>query len=39
MSFFFLLSRIIRIAYVTLRAAAGFLIVSHGIVRWVNNHR
>lgn len=39
MSLFFLVSKIIRIAYVTLRAAAGFLIVTHGMVRWVKNHR
>jgi hypothetical protein len=39
MSLFFLISKIIRIAYVTLRAAAGFLIVTHGMVRWIKNHR
>jgi len=36
---FFLICRIIRLAYVTLRAAAGFLIVSHGVYRWVENQR
>lgn len=39
MTLFFLICRIIRLAYVTLRAAAGFLIVTHGVHRWVLNHR
>lgn len=34
MMFLFMIARAIRIAYITLRAAAGILIVSHGIVRW-----
>jgi len=39
MTWFFLISRIIRIAYITLRAAAGILIVGHGVHRWVQTHR
>lgn len=38
MMFFFLIARMIRIAYITLRAAAGILILGHGVVRWVAIH-
>jgi hypothetical protein len=34
MIFFLTFARIVRIAYITLRAAAGILILSHGINRW-----
>ena len=39
MSLFFLACRIIRLAYVTLRAAAGIMIVSHGVHQWVKKHK
>jgi hypothetical protein len=39
MFLFFLIARAIRIAYITLRAAAGIMILGHGIYRWVQNHR
>lgn len=39
MTLFFLIARAIRIAYVTLRAAAGILILGHGVTRWVALHR
>jgi hypothetical protein len=39
MILFFLIARAIRIAYITLRAAAGILILSHGVSRWVQVHR
>ena len=37
MSFFFLIARVVRAAYKGLRAAAGILILSHGIFRWLKN--
>jgi len=33
----FLLFKAIRLAYLTLRAAAGILILSHGISVWTKN--
>lgn len=39
MSLFFLIARVIRVAYRALRAAAGIMIVSHGVYRWVQNKR
>ena len=39
MTLFFLICRVLRVTYVTLRAAVGILIVSHGVHRWVLNHR
>lgn len=36
---FFLICRALRVAYFALRAAAGILILSHGIYRWVENRR
>ena len=38
MSLFFLIARVIRTAYRALRAAAGIMIVSHGVYRWIENH-
>ncbi len=37
MIFFFALMKAIRLAYLTLRAAAGILILGHGIQVWVKN--
>ena len=39
MMFFFSIARAIRIAFITLRAIAGILILGHGMNRWVKNHR
>jgi hypothetical protein len=37
MSFFFLIARVVRAAYKGLRAAAGILILTHGVFRWLKN--
>jgi len=37
MNLFFLIARTIRTGYKALRAAAGILIVTHAIYKWVRN--
>ncbi len=37
MMIFFMLMKAIRIAYLTLRAAAGIMILGHGMHIWVKN--
>lgn len=39
MSLFFMIARAVRAAYKMLRAAAGIILVSHGMYRWVQNKR
>jgi len=38
-AFLFAAAKLLRIVLVTLRAAAGILIVGHGTYRWVKNRR
>lgn len=38
MSLFFLIARVVRTAYKCLRAAAGIMILGHGVYRWLKNH-
>ncbi|MDM0116937.1 hypothetical protein QTI66_32945 [Variovorax sp. J22R133] len=37
MTLLFLIARAVHIAYKALRAAAGILILSQGVYRWVKN--
>lgn len=37
MGLFFLVARAVRVAYKALRAAAGILILGHGVFRWLKN--
>ena len=34
---FFTIVRVLRAAFVALRAAAGMLIIGHGVYRWTKN--
>lgn len=36
---FFLAVRVLRAAFIALRAAAGILIIGHGVYRWVQNQQ
>ena len=35
----FLAARLLRVAFMALRAAAGILILGHGTYRWAQNQR
>lgn len=35
----FTIARILRTAFLALRAAAGILIIGHGVYRWTKNKR
>ena len=37
MSFFFLFARVLRTAFVALRAVAGIMILGHGTYKWASN--
>jgi len=36
---FFTIVRVLRAAFLALRAAAGMLIIGHGVYRWSKNQR
>lgn len=36
---FFLAVRVLRAAFIALRAVAGILIIGHGVYRWTQNQR